>query len=142
MNGLTCTGETPVTRLRTCVTGVPPVQVNPMSVERSLVRYVVLHHTRVALPHFDLMIEPAAGARLWTWRCGEWPLRKNSFIERVADHRGDYLAYEGPVSHDRGEVHRVAAGNCEAISANESGMLVSLDGVERFLPGLHAPDGA
>jgi hypothetical protein len=31
--------------------------------------------------------------------------------ERLADHRLDYLKYEGPVSGDRGEVRRLDAGN-------------------------------
>lgn len=34
---------------------------------------------------------------------------------RLPDHRGLYLAYEGPVSGDRGSVERVAAGRCRIV---------------------------
>jgi hypothetical protein len=73
-------------------------------------RYVVLHHTGVPTPHFDLMFETDPGSPLTTWRSPTWPIIEPALLERLADHRRDYLEYEGSVSNDRGQVHRVAAG--------------------------------
>ncbi|MDB5324422.1 MAG: hypothetical protein JWN40_6053 [Phycisphaerales bacterium] len=75
-------------------------------------RYVVLHHTGgVDAPHFDLMFETEPGSPLATWRSPEWPITARTAITRIADHRREYLEYEGPLSDNRGQVHRVAAGH-------------------------------
>jgi len=77
-------------------------------------RYVVLHHTDYGDAHFDLMIEPAPDSeKLLTWRAAHWPAAAGDTLSRIADHRRDYLNYEGPVSNNRGRVERVAAGKCE-----------------------------
>jgi hypothetical protein len=76
------------------------------------VRWVVLHHTGVAEPHFDLMYEENPDGLLTTWRVPEWPVRQYVLCTELGVHRHDYLEYEGRVSQDRGEVHRVAAGMC------------------------------
>lgn len=76
------------------------------------VRYAILHHTGVAEPHFDLMIEAAPNGPLLTWRSACWPIEAPTPLTRLADHRPAYLAYEGPVSNDRGAVTRVAGGSC------------------------------
>ena len=73
-------------------------------------RYVVLRHEGVPEPHFDLMLEMVTGQPLATWRCPEWPLTRRVRIARLADHRPEYLVYEGPLSGDRGRVTRVQAG--------------------------------
>jgi hypothetical protein len=73
-------------------------------------RYVILHHTGVAEPHYDLMIESRPGGPLHTWRCPAWPIERATRVERIADHRRAYLDYEGEVGGGRGEVRRVAAG--------------------------------
>lgn len=39
--------------------------------------------------------------------------------ERLADHRREYLTYEGPVSGGRGRVRRVAEGVCGVICEGE-----------------------
>ena len=75
-------------------------------------RYVVLHHTGVERPHFDLMFESEPGAQLTTIRCGEWPIQPSTQLERLPDHRRAYLEYEGPLSGDRGAVKRIASGVC------------------------------
>ncbi|HEY7117716.1 MAG TPA: hypothetical protein VH475_14100 [Tepidisphaeraceae bacterium] len=74
-------------------------------------RFVVLHHTGVEPPHFDLMFETAPGSKLVTWRSPVWPLIGPTAVERLADHRRAYLEYEGAVSGGRGEVKRVLAGS-------------------------------
>lgn len=66
--------------------------------------------------HYDLMLEH--GDALWTWACDALPIAGTSVsAERLADHRLAYLDYEGPVSGDRGSVHRVAGGECELLTA-------------------------
>jgi hypothetical protein len=76
------------------------------------VRWVVLHHTGVAQPHFDLMYEESPGGTLTTWRIPEWPILQYLDCTQLGQHRRDYLTYEGPVSGDRGSVKRIAAGRC------------------------------
>jgi hypothetical protein len=74
-------------------------------------RYVVLHHTGIEQPHFDLMLEMSAGLELSTWRLPHWPPHPDDQCTPLPKHRRDYLEYEGPVSRNRGQVKRVAAGN-------------------------------
>ena len=73
-------------------------------------RYVVLRHEGVPDPHFDFMLELSHDQPLATWRCPAWPLSRRVRIIRLADHRREYLTYEGEVSGDRGRVTRVEAG--------------------------------
>ena len=78
------------------------------------VRYVVLRHEQIPDPHFDLMFEQddASGAGLLTWRSPVWPISGAVRLERLNDHRVEYLTSDGPVSGNRGVVRRVAAGTC------------------------------
>lgn len=81
-------------------------------------RYVLLHHTGVEAPHYDLMLECPGAERLPTWRLPPlpvelWPsssaLNPLCFTcERLPDHRAAYLTYEGPVSNNRGQVARIS----------------------------------
>jgi hypothetical protein len=41
-----------------------------------------------------------------------WPPEAGFEAERLADHRREYLEYEGPISGGRGGVRRVASGEC------------------------------
>lgn len=103
-------------------------------------RTVILRHE---LPdgshHFDWLIEPmgpvAATAgdaaadpdrrELIAWRLPEAPdaaAVMTTEADRLPPHRRVYLDYEGPISGNRGEVHRVARGEADAI----------LDTAERF----------
>ena len=79
-----------------------------------LLRYVVLRHEQIADPHFDLMFEREAseGPALRTWRSRVWPITGVTRLEPLADHRVEYLEYEGPVRGNRGIVRRVASGTC------------------------------
>jgi hypothetical protein len=89
-------------------------------------RYVVLRHEGVPEPHFDLMIENETGGALWTWRLGEWPPSLGAKLQPLADHRREYLEYEGPVSNDRGWVKRVSTGLCDLAISPSSKISVSL----------------
>jgi hypothetical protein len=73
-------------------------------------RYVVLHHEQIPKPHFDLMFETESGSALATWRCERWPIDAPEPLVKLPDHRNKYLTYEGLVSHGRGSVKRIAAG--------------------------------
>ena len=75
-------------------------------------RYVVLRHSDVSEPHFDLMFETLPGSMLATWRFPHWPSDTPAQITRLRDHRRLYLEYEGTLTDQRGSVHRVADGTC------------------------------
>jgi hypothetical protein len=73
---------------------------------------VVLRHSDVSDPHFDLMFETLPGSMLATWRSPEWPIEMRVQVTRLRDHRRLYLEYEGTLTDQRGSVHRVADGTC------------------------------
>ena len=75
-------------------------------------RYAVLWHSDVAVPHFDVLVEPRTGADLAAWRSPVWPVDRPTRVQRIADHRQLYLDYEGEVGGHRGRVTRVAGGTC------------------------------
>jgi hypothetical protein len=90
-------------------------------------RYVILEHTGSLSykpgVHWDLMLEH--GDRLRTWELVAAPAPGIKRRARaLADHRMEYLRYEGPVSGDRGEVRRWDTGEYEMTSqtANEISM--------------------
>jgi len=85
-------------------------------------KFVVLRHNvgakldRTSESHFDWMFE--IEGLLWTWATAPFE-RFDQSIEtdcyRLADHRIDYLEYEGDLSGERGSVCRVLSGNFEVI---------------------------
>lgn len=89
-------------------------------------RFVILEHDWPT-PHFDLMLE--TGATLRTWRLHRLPTSEhvNEAI-RIADHRLEYLTYEGPLSRGRGSVRRVQAGEYTSCVATPTGFRVDLGG--------------
>ncbi len=97
-------------------------------------RYVVLHHTGWIEDHFDLMLERDCTGLLQTWRLEDFPIPKQ--ITRLADHRREYLDYEGPVSNKRGHVKRVAAGMYELTAQTPQFITIRLlpDAIELTLP--------
>ena len=91
-------------------------------------RFAILHHTGVAKPHYDLMfVEAEPAAKLATWRCPVWPVLGLTPVERLDDHRPDYLDYEGPVSNDRGRVDRVAGGLFHFESRTDDRWVIATD---------------
>jgi hypothetical protein len=90
-------------------------------------RYVILHHTGVADPHFDLMFETVPGGALATFRCPIWPIAEAAAITPLGDHRREYLEHEGPVSGGRGEVRRVAGGTYRTVSRTDERWQIVLD---------------
>lgn len=94
-------------------------------------RFVILWHETpagAARPaHYDLMFE-AVGV-LWTWAVERLPrLGESVAATRLADHRLDYLDYEGPIAGNRGTVRRVDAGMYQELPAEPGSLAVSLAG--------------
>jgi hypothetical protein len=96
-------------------------------------RYVVLHHTGIGNPHFDLMIELSPGSELSTWRLRHWPPLPGDEFTPLAKHRRDYLVYEGAVSGNRGKVKRVAAGTCEILEHSAAGVIIAETNIGQIL---------
>jgi hypothetical protein len=82
--------------------------------------FVIFHHTGIESAHHDLMFETEPGSKLTTFRLPMWPIRKQVKVEKIADHRREYLTYEGPLSNNRGEVKRVASGAFSFASKSDS----------------------
>ena len=89
-------------------------------------RFVILTHDYPCL-HWDFMLEKDAALR--TWRLLQEP-RVGEFVaaEAIADHRKRYLDYEGPVSNDRGQVHRWDWGEYTCIEESAAFVQVHLAG--------------
>ena len=96
------------------------------------VHFVILHHTGIEQPHFDLMFESSPGSMLITFRLPAWPLTQPVAVEKLADHRRDYLAYEGPLSGNRGAVKRVAGGPFHFRTQSEDALALDLDNAIRL----------
>lgn len=89
-------------------------------------RFVVLTHDHPFL-HWDFMLEEDTSLR--TWRLMQPPDFGESIdAETLADHRLDYLNYEGPVSGGRGEVKRWDCGEYETIESTPMRVAVRLAG--------------
>ena len=83
--------------------------------------FVIQRHTGWGVDHYDLMI--SVGESLATWQIETFPgdiaIGQSVPTRRLADHRLEYLTYEGPVSDGRGEVSIAVAGQCELLSESE-----------------------
>jgi len=99
--------------------------------------YVVLHH-RIdpsdSMPgretHFDWMFDN--GRSLWTWATE--PLPNVETVGpvpaiRLADHRRDYLEYQGTLTGNRGEVSRVEAGDFVLVTDSDECFQFLVQGV-------------
>jgi hypothetical protein len=90
-------------------------------------RFVILEHDSPDGRHWDFMLE--AGPSLATWAIAEPPDAEGPVAARwLADHRLDYLDYEGPISRGRGKVTRWDHGEYEEQSRSDEQRVVSLSG--------------
>src|SRR5262245_50341727 len=89
-------------------------------------RYVILEHDHPGL-HWDFMLE--TGGVLLTWRLAA-PPEPEILIPALAlaDHRLQYLDYEGPVSGNRGLVKRWDAGTFSWLEQEAERIVVRLTG--------------
>jgi hypothetical protein len=111
----------------------------------AFLRYVVLYHTGLERPHFDLMVEMSPGLGLATWRVEHWPPGEGDGFEPLAEHRAEYLTYEGPISGNRGKVQQIAAGRCVVIQQDECWIEIEFDLADPLrlkLPRLKKPNPA
>src|SRR5262245_6952449 len=96
-------------------------------------RYVILRHeipkSNRGSVHWDFMLE--RGALLRTWALAEEPSCGHDIAaDQLADHRLDYLDYEGPISGDRGNVKRWDLGEYESVFESDNELCVVLRGRE------------
>src|SRR3954469_3481557 len=96
-------------------------------------RYVVLRHESVDDPHFDLMFETKPGSDLVTWRATEWPITDTTEFTPLRPHRRAYLQYEGPISGDRGTVHRLHFANHSIEEESADSLIVKLETGQRLI---------
>ena len=90
-------------------------------------RFVILRHESPRGLHFDFMLE--VGDVLKTWALPRLPeAGEEMACESLADHRPEYLDYEGPVSGGRGSVVRQDRGTYLIVRESESQLAVELSG--------------
>lgn len=108
-----------------------------------MLRFVLLRHFCPASfgrpSHWDLMLE-ADGAlqtwelralpALWAQQCDMEAITGSDTVSavRLADHRLAYLDYEGPLTDDRGDVHRCDSGTYELLGQADSFQRIRLHG--------------
>jgi hypothetical protein len=98
-------------------------------------RFVVLHHTKIPDPHFDLMLEMSPDSPLSTWRLPHWPPNPDDLAIAITDHRREYLQFEGEISGDRGHVKRIAIGSYRLLSRENDVIQIELEeGTRMSLP--------
>lgn len=88
-------------------------------------RYVILEHTWNNI-HFDLMIEGQSSLK--TWQLTKMLEPGLQPATSLPDHRLEYLAYEGPISGNRGAVKRVAEGTFTMLEKSDELLEVELEG--------------
>jgi hypothetical protein len=90
-------------------------------------RFVILRHDSPRGAHFDFMLE--ANGVLKTWALPRPPeLGMEIECEALADHRIEYLDYEGPVSGQRGVVTRWDHGTYTLLRQSDAEWVVQLVG--------------
>ena len=119
-------------------------------------RFVLLYHncppTYPRPSHWDLMLESGDLLRTWAleklpcgWRetqsltqskyphCPALAAHNEVVAEQLADHRREYLEFEGDLTGNRGSVIRVAAGTYEVVaeSPNQFEIVVIVDCISR-----------
>lgn len=96
-----------------------------------MLRYVILRHDLPAQDgrglHWDLMLETDSGLK--TWALDAEPASATSIpATLLADHRLEYLVYEGPVSNGRGKVTQWDYGSYDICQWGEDRIVVVLAG--------------
>jgi hypothetical protein len=91
--------------------------------------YIVLHHTAIETPHYDLLLDISPNETLATWRSNTWPPSPGDELHRIQNHRREYLQYQGPVSDNRGDVKRVASGEFELLREEPNHIVIRVNPV-------------
>jgi hypothetical protein len=91
--------------------------------------FVLHEHATSAGVHYDLMVRPPGGGRLWTWRLAALPEPgRAADAKRLPDHRAAYLSREGPVAGGRGSVAIRDRGPCVLQQADPGRVVLALSG--------------
>jgi DNA polymerase Ligase (LigD) len=110
-------------------------------------RFVILEHHWKGI-HWDFMVEVAPGSPLRTWAIDAQPVAGSELPAReLADHRREYLNYEGMISGGRGHVRRWDEGTClvEVWASDRVTLILSgrqLTGSAEFWRAAGAPGSA
>jgi hypothetical protein len=116
-------------------------------------RFVILEHQWEGI-HWDLMVETDPSGPLRTWAIDSEPVPGRDLPARaLADHRREYLTYEGEVSGGRGTVRRWDEGTCSVevwgpervrlvLDGNQLDGVAELRSVEGIGPGIPSASGA
>jgi len=92
--------------------------------------FVIHVHSGHGQLHYDLML--CRGDALATWRLFQPPasieIGQVAPARRLADHRIEYLDYEGPVSRGRGRVDRADRGGYELLDEEPARLELRLEG--------------
>lgn len=89
-------------------------------------QFVILEHDHPVL-HWDFMLEREGALK--TWRLSHEPIPGREIrAEPIADHRIEYLDYEGPVSGNRGSVKRWDKGTYKLEASEAETLTLKLDG--------------
>ncbi|MGY8767427.1 MAG: DNA polymerase ligase N-terminal domain-containing protein [Pirellulales bacterium] len=96
-------------------------------------RFVILHHVlppeAERLTHWDLMLESEDSLR--TWSIDDEPtLADVNSAEAIANHRKQYLVYQGPISNNRGYVTQIDRGEYHIIEDTLTRLVVMLNGTK------------
>ena len=96
-----------------------------------MARFVILYHEFPAgharPPHWDFMLEERDSLR--TWALPRRPGRAGPMLaDALADHRLEYLEYEGPVSRGRGTVSQWDSGTFVKKREEPGGLTLTLTG--------------
>ena len=90
-------------------------------------RFVVLEHASPRGRHWDFMLQ--TGGVLRTWALSRPPDSPGPIpAQALADHRPEYLDYQGPLSGSRGAVARWDQGTYQLESQEAGQMVVLLQG--------------
>lgn len=90
-------------------------------------RFVILEHDSPRGRHWDFLLE--TGVALTAWALTQSPDAPGAIdADSLADHRIEYLDYEGPVSGDRGTVRRWDAGIYRLERQTERELVLALEG--------------
>ena len=101
-------------------------------------QFVILEHDHPVL-HWDFMLEREGALK--TWRLSDEPASGRKVrAEPIADHRIEYLDYEGPVSGNRGSVKRWDKATYRLEASTGGTLTVRLEGSRLIGTGVVSDD--